>query len=61
MANQVRAFDALTIPEIQQLGREQAEAFHALEHPYSPGSTEAVAWERAYRARQIELQSPDTV
>lgn len=61
MPMQVRAYSALSIPEIQLLARDQARAFEPLQHPYPPGSAQAVAWEQAYRAEQIANDTPDLV
>jgi hypothetical protein len=61
MAEPIRAYAALSVAEIQQLAREHAQqGGHALQHPFTPGSTQAVAFERAFVARRIELDQAET-
>lgn len=61
MADQVRAYANLSVPDVIQLAREQAERMEPCKHPYEAGSAQAIAWERHYTARRIELETPALV
>lgn len=50
------AIRTLTTDDVRQMAREQAEAGEPLSHYFDPGSTQAVAYERAYLERQRELE-----
>lgn len=58
---EVRSITVLTIEEIRLHAREQADSGEPCQHGYEPGSAQAWAWERAYTARRIELDTPAVV
>jgi hypothetical protein len=51
----IRALETLTTDEIRLLARQQAESGEPMEHHFPAGSTQAVAWERAYLERELQL------
>jgi protein tyrosine phosphatase (PTP) superfamily phosphohydrolase (DUF442 family) len=45
--------------DVVAMARELAEAGEPMSHHFTPGSREAIAWERAYLQRRRELDEPE--
>lgn len=52
----VRSIFVLTLAEIREHAHAQADAGEQCAHGYEPGSPQAIAFERAYLERRVELE-----
>lgn len=51
----IRPFEALSISELRLVARDQADAGEPCVHGFPHGSSQAIAYERAYQERRREL------